>query len=50
MIGGSITNALFNNFRSLERKPRALVLESLQNEIHDTSFSTLEGIVLRQAN
>lgn len=42
-VTGVITNTLFNNFKNLERKPRALVLESLQEEIHDTSFASVEG-------
>ncbi|KAL0278882.1 UNVERIFIED_CONTAM: hypothetical protein PYX00_000564 [Menopon gallinae] len=40
---GFLTNTLFKNIMSLDRKPRGLVLESLQQDIHDTSYSTVEA-------
>lgn len=42
--GGRIASALQYNFANLARKPRQVVLESLQEQIHDTAFFSQEGI------
>lgn len=41
--GGRISSALQFNFANLARKPRQVVLESLQEQIHDTAFFSQEG-------
>lgn len=42
-VGGNLVNVLFENFNNLGRKPRATVLESLQDEIRGPAYSGVEG-------
>lgn len=42
--GGYLTGYLRSNFDDLGRKPRGLVLDSLQEDIHERAYSSIEGL------